>query len=295
MSCDFSTSTHGKWILAGEHAVIRGHAALVFPIPSFQLTLNYQATSSPLHIQALGSHAPLLPTLIQVVANDAVNLLARSAQDLLGELQINNAIPLGAGLGGSAAVCVAIARWIAHLQWLDIEKIQAFARELEHRFHGQSSGLDIAGVSSDRGVYFKQGEQTALHSEWQPHWYLSPSGVKGNTSECISKVQDLWQNNKALASTLDMQMSDAVTQCQQALRIQKAQGLEQLICGIQLAEDCFKRWGLITGTLSQHIETLKAQGALAVKPTGSGGGGYVLSLWDAPVGDSAMIPVYSTN
>lgn len=32
MFCDFETTTHGKWILAGEHAVLRGFSALVFPV-----------------------------------------------------------------------------------------------------------------------------------------------------------------------------------------------------------------------------------------------------------------------
>ena len=46
MFYDFETTTFGKWILAGEHAVVRGHEALVFPIKEKQLTLRYQAASA---------------------------------------------------------------------------------------------------------------------------------------------------------------------------------------------------------------------------------------------------------
>lgn len=42
MSYDFQTTTHGKWILAGEHTVLRGHGALVFPILGKKLTLSYK-------------------------------------------------------------------------------------------------------------------------------------------------------------------------------------------------------------------------------------------------------------
>lgn len=48
MFYDFATTTYGKWILVGEHAVVRGHAALVFPIKGKKLTLSYSATSPSL-------------------------------------------------------------------------------------------------------------------------------------------------------------------------------------------------------------------------------------------------------
>src|SRR5574337_2011015 len=41
----FETKVHGKWILAGEHAVMRQSPAIVFPLKSRQLTLNYQESN----------------------------------------------------------------------------------------------------------------------------------------------------------------------------------------------------------------------------------------------------------
>ena len=46
-----------------------------------------------------------------------------------------------------------------------------------------------------------------------------------------------------------------------------------------MAKDCFEQWGLIDSSVQAEMDRLSAQGALAVKPTGSGGGGYLLSLW----------------
>ena len=52
-----------------------------------------------------------------------------------------------------------------------------------------------------------------------------------------------------------------------------------LKAGIDLAHDCFVEWDLCGDDVGAHIRKLREAGALAVKPTGSGGGGYVLSFW----------------
>ena len=60
----------------------------------------------------------------------------------------------------------------------------------------------------------------------------------------------------------------------------KEKNIEQLAESINNAADCFTQWGLISTPLKQHMLRLREMGAIAVKPTGSGGGGYVLSLWE---------------
>ena len=57
------------------------------------------------------------------------------------------------------------------------------------------------------------------------------------------------------------------------------ESLSQLANAINSARQCFIDWGLAGGHVEKHIEDLLSAGALAAKPTGSGDGGYVLSLW----------------
>ena len=78
--------------------------------------------------------------------------VGRSA--LNGVLLIVNRLPCGAGLGASAALCVALARWLEARGLVSSGAIHEFARQLENLFHGESSGLDIAVALRERPVMF---------------------------------------------------------------------------------------------------------------------------------------------
>lgn len=279
MFYDFSITTYGKWILAGEHAVVRGHAALVFPIKERQLTLKYNASSQSLGADYEGVSGADMHLLFWSVLEQGMSLLGRSLNQLSGHFHLISTIPVGAGMGASAALCVAMSSWFCAQKMLEENKRLEFAKELEHLFHGKSSGLDIAGVSSEYGVYFKQGECTPIKQKLAPVWFLSSCSQIGITSHCIQQVQTLWDSEPQLAAEIDQQMIEAVAECKQALEENDLDALDKLVKAMKKAANCFSQWGLVSESLQQHMNYLFANGALAVKPTGSGGGGFVLSLW----------------
>ena len=290
MCYDFSTTTAGKWILAGEHAVLRGHPAIVFPLKSLQLTLHYRATSTPLRLTYHDAHNQRLESIIWGVIEEGLTLLnlSRESTALNGFLHIENQIPLGAGLGASAALCVAIARWL-QAYFAPTLELLSFAKLLEHLFHGQSSGLDVAAAASTHGIFFQQGQCTPIPLQWSPHWRLSSSGEIGLTSRAIEQVQQLRQNEATRADEIDACMARSVELAHHALLQQENTTLAE---AIRRAHACFEAWGLVTPTLNAHMQQLQNAGALAVKPTGSGGGGHVLSLWaEAPTAVKLTTPL----
>lgn len=290
MSCDFSTTTHGKWILAGEHSVLRGGQAICFPVLGKTLTLQYEQRPQALTAQFAGQFATDTHLLFWSVLERGCELLGKPIASLSGHCNVINNIPVGAGLGTSAALAAALTQWFIWQQLIPASQLYRFARRLEDLCHGQSSGVDIAGaLATCNGILFQtDSAATELHCHWKPHWYLTPTHQLGVTAHCVKQVNDLQASDPAKAAVLDEQMQTSVSLAVTALQSPKTEGLAQLAEAIKLARDCFIGWGLAKGKVQQVMRQLSAAGALAVKPTGSGDGGFILSLWERPVADTEL-------
>lgn len=268
MQPDFKIKAHGKCILAGEHAVIRGNPALVFPIPSKYMELHYWADSSSLVVDE-----PIQQIFFDVLKQGLL-LAQQENQVITGRFHFDNHIPPSAGMGFSAAFCVCLTKWFVWRGWVNEKDCFQFAKQLENYFHGTSSGVDIAGALSDHGVrFYTDGRIFPLTLNWQPKLYMSYSGTKSITAKCIQLVN-------ASGQMMDEIMTQSVLLAEQALTENEAQGLLHLKEALQLGNSCFERWGLINASVEQHAKQLMEAGALATKPTGAGDGGFVLSLWD---------------
>lgn len=284
----FSHTSYGKWIVAGEHAVLRGGKALVFPLFHKKLQFDWEDTGTELQVEFSGEQAAELKLIFFSLIEEAVKKLGISRSKLNGQITINSDLPLGTGLGASAAICVAITKWLEHLGFVKADQLFDFARELENLFHGESSGVDIAVSLAGAPILFQKDEGfKSFKPKWWPNWYLSYSGKRGATMECVKRVQSLFSTDPAKAKELDEKMRESVDEAVEALSLSEEDGLSLLRGAIQKAGACFEAWGLTEGVLQREITRLKETGAVAVKPTGSGGGGYILHLW--PKGTTANV------
>lgn len=292
----FHTRVYGKWILAGEHTVLRGGSALVFPVFQKFVEFTYKWTplffdfstfdaqeagaSGELSVEFTGEQSSEWEVVFWAALEKALGLIGRTRSHVGGNLRVDSHLPVGAGLGASAALCVGIARLFTYLGWLNSSEQFEFARNLENVFHGESSGADIAASSLGQGILFERNQAPKpLKMTWTPKWYLTYSGRRGITAECVAKVKDLLASQPQRMAQIDELMRQSVAMATRALAGPKESGIQLLAEAICQAARCFEAWGLMDENLVKERDRLHNAGALASKPTGSGNGGFVLSLW----------------
>jgi mevalonate kinase len=279
----FEVITYGKWILAGEHSVIRGSEALVFPLKSAQLKLSFRQdlpkAQQRLKFTYEGSKGHEYELLFHSVfqkAREILDVPDEFFQDCAVCIESN--LPVGAGLGASAALCVAVTKMFLQLGFLGEDTSYEFALQMENIFHGESSGVDIAACFLGAGIIFQRGlKKEKLASNWQPPLYVSYSGQRGMTFDCVEKVKTMMSRDPQKGDLIDQEMKMAVSLSKEAFAGQDILVLAQ---AMKRAQQCFADWDLCPSSMIVEMEKLKHNGAIAVKPTGSGGGGFILSLWE---------------
>lgn len=279
---DFYQETFGKWILTGEHSVLRGAPALVFPLPEKKMVFRFWSSDQSFDLKFSGSRGKEVEILSWALVERLFKRLGIDRAQVQGLLEIASELPVGTGLGASAALCAGMAHWSFYMGWISGGESYGLARFLEDLFHGESSGVDVAVALSGQGLRFvREGRRDPIICRWQPHLYLSYSGIRGVTSECVTKVKEQLRINPPRGFEIDQRMARSTEVAETALgKENQEMGLELLIQSLELARSCFEDWQLIPDEMARHCSKLRALGALALKPTGSGGGGYVLSLWD---------------
>jgi mevalonate kinase len=284
----YSTSVPGKWVLAGEHTVLRGGRAIALPHPDFSLKLDYRPAEGNLEIEPdLGS--PVMHELLRIAREWLAKRGVR--MDLpQGSVRIRSTIPFGAGLGSSAALSVATARWVLAAHSLDRSLERELAREMENHFHGKSSGMDVATVSIAQPILFSmRNGAVELGLQHLPRFEFFDTGLRASTKDCIAKVDALRTDDPKRGEVLDREMGEATAEILEGLRAydeavdRKARAAEKLALGciergMERAASAFDSWGLVPEEVGEKIRAIRARGFRAPRITGAGGGGFIVAM-----------------
>lgn len=295
---NFTTTVPGKWVLAGEHSVLRGATAVALPQRDLGLTLSFEPHPefSAVPVSETESRLGIEPVEAEIVIKELLHSVAdRCAEDSRvfdwpnGKLKIRSNIPVGAGLGSSAALCVALTRWMAEPLGVEEAACIEFATRLEHRFHGRSSGMDVAVIVAEQPISFAMdGRVRSLGIQNIPKFTFHDTGLRTRTSECVLRVEKFREEVPNLGVKVDETMAAASRAAMEGLirydspnLESRREGLQLIKKGMEMARECFYSWELVPGDVKRMEEDLLKKGALAVKLTGAGGGGVLVALWDS--------------
>ncbi len=260
----------GKLIVVGEHAVVYGHPALAIAVDR-GTTVHLERRHGP---TALESAAPDDPRLMQ-------GLSAILPSTGIG-VHLRSDLPIGRGMGSSAALAVALSRAYCALEQCPAtpERIDAMAMTVERVFHGNPSGIDHTVSATGGAVTFRRTDEGPCFASVQfPDLPLVviDSGEMGDTAIMVEGVRS---RKPGIDKTL-AQIGTLSERFMEAMPDEDTGKLgEMLTENHRLLQDI----GVSTPTLDAIVTQALEAGAAGAKLAGAGGGGVVIAITTDPDG-----------
>lgn len=280
-----------KAIIVGEHAVVYGAKAIAMPIDTLHIKLELTPRHEERGVRFCLGGRPV-PEHLAGVVDDAMRCLGIKPYSL--DIAAQSNILIGAGVGSSAALCIGVLRALAdaHQLKLSKEKLAHFGNQLEKRFHGNPSGLDTAVVAMETVIAFQKGKaptpitvaKLGTAGALKPWPFaLIDTGVRSSTMTMIQVAASYFQGR--LGEQRLAAFNQLATDAEQGLGTGEpalvARAMRQAAMHLDAA-------GVVNVELKAAMQAAEAAGALAAKPTGAGGGGCVLALFDPKAGPAPL-------
>jgi len=270
-----------KAILAGEHAVVHGRAAVSLPLFSFGaetlatpgsgVFITARGLDSPRALADLPGDLSWIPGLARVFAMS----FAHPVEDV--HIEVRSSIPEGRGLGSGAAVAAATIRALADHYGLtpSDEEVSAVTFEVEKLHHGRPSGVDNSTVSYGRPVFFKVGAPLRFLTPGRLTFVLADAGPAPATAEMVDRVGRALEAAAGNGRTILDEMDRIALEAAAALEKGDAPALGALL---NRNQEILRDLGASTQTLDTLCRIARQAGAWGAKLTGAGGGGFLLAL-----------------
>jgi mevalonate kinase len=292
------SSAPGKVFLFGEHAVVYGEPAILCAIERRASVTVEERDDDALRVHATDlsldgftveySGGPTTPdvdvaeSLVEAAVGyvDGAVEQARDAADRpdVGfDITIESAIPLGAGLGSSAAVVVAGID--AATRELGVEltprEIADRAYQVEYDVQdGQASRADTFTSAMGGTVRVEGDDCRAIEDAPAVPIVIGYDGGAGDTGELVAGVRALREEYDFAAATVES-IGDIVRAGQAALA---AADLEEVGRLMNFNHGLLEALGVSSRSLDELVWAARESAALGAKLTGAGGGGCVVAL-----------------
>ncbi len=275
---------NGKVILLGEHAVVYGRHAIAAPIP---LAIEVRVLDATDGVRLLIPRWGVEQRIRSVAEHQqgaagvlAVLLRELSLHDRAIDIEVFPHIPRAMGLGGSAALAVAIVRSLDERFALNLsaERVNALAFECEKAAHGTPSGIDNTVATYGQMLLYSNASRprfSPLAPKRSMPIVIGMSGKESLTANNVAQVRAAWQRQPARYEALFDQIDALVLAGVDALAAGDLPELGELM---NLNHGLLNALQLSTPELEDMVHVARRAGAVGAKLTGGGGGGSVIAL-----------------
>lgn len=296
-----TVSVPGKVTLFGEHAVVYGKPALVSAIskriyvtmekredlsirlvsPDLKLqgfSLTFKGGSSDFTLEA--EHKKILEPLLYIMK--AIEIASQHIGKKTGtNIIIRSEMPIGAGLGTSAAISVGTIAAYASILGEEIERheIAKMGHATEVAVQGIASPMDTAITTFGGTLYIKPGgERPILEPLKIPCEMPSVLGYverEETTSQILKRVKAVRESNP---NVVDLIMEVIGLIAEEAKTALIRGDLKSLGALMNMNHGLLDSLGVSNKRLNEMVYASRSAGALGSKVTGAGGGGCILAL-----------------
>ncbi len=302
------SSAPGKVYLFGEHAVVYGEPAVPCAIERRARVSVERRTDEHLRVEAddlsidgftveyggptdgepdVAVPEPLISAAMGYVdgAIDQVREVA-GVEDVGFDVAIESDIPLGAGLGSSAAVVVAAIDAAARELGIELERTELADRayRTEHAVQdGQASRADTF-CSATGGAVRVEGDDCRSIDAPELPLVIGFDGGAGDTGTLVAGVRELRAEHGFAADTVAA-IGDLVREGETTLREGDLEALGELM---DFNHGLLSALGVSSRSLDRMVWAARDAGALGAKLTGAGGGGCIVALDPTDATETAL-------
>jgi len=280
----------GKLILSGEHSVVYGapaiavaveqyvqidfetgqHSHLDFEFSDFNETvslasdqLEQLARSVDARFQAFEQDQLAISQVLSSPAELLASLISEfSRPSLHGKLRISSTIPVGAGMGSSAAVIAAALVLIHQLngEQPSVSDLIAQIRYIERLQHGKGSAIDASAVAMGGMIRLQQGVASSIDGCLGEGWFQVYTGQPlSGTGECVEQVRKNYGR-----SNIWTEFTEVTDQLVDSLG-----NFELLLEAVRHNHRLLNQIGVVPAEVNQFIDQVQLLGG-AAKVSGAG-------------------------
>ncbi|CAF3862686.1 unnamed protein product [Rotaria sordida] len=280
-------SSPGKLIIGGEHAVVYGRRALVTSIGMrlyMELTeeeiennetnksllkVLFHDTNQHYSIDLLDIHDsyPIEIQAILYVYNHFKSFISNQSHL---NIQVRSKIPIGAGLGSSAAfsVCLVGCFYLLYYKTFNREDINQLSYKVECIFHGTPSGIDNTISTYGQSLVYSRTLKKHINFHLS-NLAIIDTGIPKSTKKMVDLVRLFIENNQKDGEKC---LND-IELCVDKM-IEYPEQINQLF---QQNQQLLKCLGVSTIEIDNIIQILTDKN-ISAKITGAGGGGCLIAL-----------------